>query len=86
MQCDVDAVGIENSLIDAELLTLANTVFAKLGLDVIIKINNRKILNGILTSASVPEEKQISVIIAIDKLDKIGRDGVAAELKQLSMR
>jgi len=82
VQCDVDVVGIANNLIDAELLTLTATVFKQLGLDVVIKINNRKILNGILSSAAVPVDQQISAIISIDKLDKIGREGVAAELKE----
>ncbi|MBU1131894.1 histidine--tRNA ligase [Patescibacteria group bacterium] len=79
-QCDVDVVGVSNPLIDAEIIELANEVFQRLGLAVEIRINNRKILNAIMDYAGVPEENQISVIISIDKLDKIGIAGVREEL------
>lgn len=81
-QCDVDVVGVSNPAVEAELLNLINRAFQKLGLEVEIKINNRKILNAILENAGVPKEKQTSAIISIDKLDKIGEDGVKAELKE----
>src|SRR3989339_1598198 len=71
-QCDVDVVGGGNPAIDAEILQLAQKVFAKLGFEVEIRINNRKILNGILQYAGVSAEAELSAIIAIDKLDKIG--------------
>jgi len=80
-QCDVDVVGVENPLMDAEILQLANTVFKRLDLDVEIQINNRKILNAIMDYAGIPADQQISVIISIDKLDKIGVSGVTEELK-----
>ena len=79
-QCDVDVVGVSSPTIDAEIMLLANTVFQKLGLDIIIKINSRKVLNKILDFSGVPTEDQISTIISIDKLDKIGEDGVKKEL------
>lgn len=79
-QCDVDVVGVSNPAVDAELLNLINAAFNKLGLEVEIKINNRQTLNAILENAGVPKEKQTSAIISIDKLDKIGEDGVKAEL------
>lgn len=79
-QCDVDVVGIDNPKIDSEIIQLAIEAFQKLGLKIILKINNRKILNGILDHAGVEAEKQISAIIAIDKLDKIGAEGVKTEL------
>ena len=79
-QCDVDVVGIDNPKIDSEIIQLAMEAFQKLDLKVVLKINNRKILNGILGHAGVEEQKQISAIIAIDKLDKIGAEGVKAEL------
>jgi histidyl-tRNA synthetase len=81
-QCDVDVVGVSNPAVEAELLNLINRAFLKLGLEVEIKINNRKILNAILENAGVPKEKQTTAIISIDKLDKIGEDGVKAELKE----
>lgn len=79
-QCDVDVVGVSNPAVDAELVKLINTVFGKLNLDVVIKTNNRNVLNAILSKCGVPEESQISAIISIDKFDKIGDVGVKAEL------
>lgn len=79
-QCDVDIVGSNSLLAEAEILSLAKTVFARLNLDVIIKINNRKVLNGILEQAGIKKKEE--AIIAIDKLTKIGEDGVSAELRQ----
>ena len=81
-QCDIDVVGLGDPAIDAEILQLTATVFQKLGLDIEIKINNRKILNGILDFVGVPADEQLAVIISIDKLDKIGADGVGKELEQ----
>jgi len=79
-QCDVDVVGVSNPAIDAELINLINTVFKRLGLEIIIKINNREVLNAILGKCGISDEAQISTIISIDKLDKIGESGVKAEL------
>jgi len=79
-QCDVDVVGVSNPAVDAELVKLINTAFDKLGLEIVIKINNRNVLNAILSTCGVPEESQTSAIISIDKLDKIGEAGVKAEL------
>ena len=79
-QCDVDVVGIDSPLMDGEILQLANTVFKRLDLDVEIQINNRKILNAVMDYVGIPTEQQISVIISIDKLDKIGISGVTEEL------
>ncbi|MFH1682862.1 MAG: histidine--tRNA ligase [Candidatus Woesearchaeota archaeon] len=79
-QCDVDTIGSSNMLADAEILALTKTVFDKLKLDVEIKVNNRKLLNGILEQAGI--KKKDEAIIAVDKLDKIGEKGVTAELKE----
>ena len=79
-QCDVDTVGSSSLLADAEIISVAQTAFNKLKLDVMIKVNNRKILNGVLTQAKI--EKKEEAIIALDKLDKIGKDGVSKELKE----
>ena len=80
-QCDVDVVGVKSMLADAELLSLASYFFKKIGLDVIIYINNRKLLNSILDFSKVPKEKQEEVILSIDKLKKIGVSGVIQELR-----
>ncbi|MFQ5863933.1 MAG: histidine--tRNA ligase [bacterium] len=82
-QCDVDTVGTESMLADAETIAIVYEVLATLGFDKFkIRINNRKILNGILRYAGVHPEKGDSVFIAIDKLDRIGLDGVKKELAQ----
>jgi len=79
-QCDADVVGIKNNLIDAEILQMAVMVFEKLQLPVVIKINNRKILNAILEKSGITPELQKDAIISIDKLDKIGENGVIVEM------
>ncbi len=78
-QCDVDTVGISSMLAETELLAMAADFFKKNNLDVKIKINNRKLLDGILEQAGIKETKE--AIIAIDKLDKIEEKGVRAELE-----
>jgi histidyl-tRNA synthetase len=85
-QCDVDVVGTRNMMSDAELIVIASKVFEKLGLDVIIKLNNRKILDGIMSFAGVPEKKWVSTILSIDKLEKQGKNEVINELKQKNIR
>jgi len=77
-QCDVDTIGSKSMLADAEILATTETGFNKLKLDTIIKVNNRKLLNGILEQAGI--ENKEDAIIAIDKLAKIGVKGVTDEL------
>ncbi|GGE55828.1 histidyl-tRNA synthetase [Pedobacter psychrotolerans] len=79
-QCDVDVVGSESLLNEAEFILIYNEALAKLGLkDFSIKINNRKILSGIAEIIGKPD-LIIDMTVAIDKLDKIGLDGVSKEL------
>ena len=79
-QCDVDIVGIKKMTADAEILSLADMAYKRLGLKVKIKINNRKILNSILKEADITENQE-NIILTIDKLYKIGVKGVKEELK-----
>ncbi|MFQ5822930.1 MAG: histidine--tRNA ligase [bacterium] len=80
-QCDVDTVGTESMLADAESIAIVHDVLTTLGFEKFkIRINNRKILNGILSYAGVESEKDISVFMAIDKLEKIGLEGIKKEL------
>lgn len=72
LQCDADIVGIATPLADAEILALVYEIYRKLGLDVIIKVNDRNLLNGI-------DPKYLS---AIDKLNKIGESGVLKEMEE----
>ncbi len=80
-QCDVDVVGARSGVVDAELIALSLDVFEALGLDAYLNVNNRKILKGIIEFAGIDISMADSVIISIDKLDKIGTDGVRRELE-----
>lgn len=78
-QMDVDIVGTRNPLSDAEIIAVGDACFKELGLDVVLKVNNRKILNAILKQAGIVKNQK-DAIISIDKFDKIGKDGVSKEL------
>ncbi len=80
-QCDADVVGTDSLLNEVELLQLIDTVFTRLGIRVTIKLNNRKILAGLAELIGAPE-RLVDITVAIDKLDKIGADGVNAELAE----
>lgn len=79
-QCDADVIGSDSLLNEVELIQIINDVFTKLDVPVIIKLNNRKILQGIAEVIGTPE-RMTDIAIAIDKLDKIGLEGVREELK-----
>ncbi|MCK4531589.1 MAG: histidine--tRNA ligase, partial [Candidatus Aenigmarchaeota archaeon] len=79
-QCDVDVVGTKGMLADAEVLAIANEAFSTLGFDFMIKVNNRKLLNGILDYAGIKENK-MEAILSIDKLEKFGIKTVKDELE-----
>ena len=78
-QCDVDVVGSDSLMYEAELVQIYAEVFRKLGIKVKILINNRKILFGLAEAAEITD-KFMEMTIAIDKLDKIGKDGVIKEM------
>ena len=80
MQCDVDIIGCKTMLAETELITLTKTALEKLGFKAIIKISNRKILDGILLSLGVKQSQIGPVILSIDKLEKFGVDTVKKEL------
>ena len=78
-QCDADVVGSDSLLNEVELLQIIDTVFTRLGIRVAIKVNNRKLLGGIAEIIGAAD-KIVDLTVAIDKLDKIGLDGVVGEL------
>lgn len=80
-QCDADVVGSDSLNNEIELLSLIDTVFAKLGINIAIKVNNRKILTGIAEVIG-EADKIVDITVAIDKIDKIGIDNVNAELRE----
>jgi histidyl-tRNA synthetase len=78
-QCDADMIGSNSLVNEVELVRLMSDVYSELNIPVIIKINNRKILGGIAEVIG-EKEKIVDITVAIDKLDKIGIDGVNTEL------
>lgn len=84
-QCDADIIGSDSLLNEVELVRMMDEVFSFLKIPVEIKINNRKILSGIASIIGEPD-KIIDITVAIDKLDKIGKDKVIEELKSKGLR
>lgn len=80
-QCDADVVGSDSLLNEVELMQIVDTVFTKFGVRVQIQINNRKILTGIAEEIG-QADKIVDITVAIDKIDKIGEDGVIQELRE----
>ena len=80
-QCDVDVIGSKSLLNEVELVGIVQSVFEKLGINVTLKMNNRKILFGI-AEVMGHADKMIDITVAIDKLEKIGLDNVKAELAE----
>jgi len=67
-------------IVDSEIILLALDAFKELGLDAYVEVNNRKLLRGIIEFAGIPESLANSVIISVDKMNKVGKDGVIKEL------
>ncbi|MBQ9474361.1 MAG: histidine--tRNA ligase [Bacteroidales bacterium] len=80
-QCDADMIGSDSLLNELELVQMIDEVFARLGISVTLKVNNRKILAGIADLIGAPD-KLVDITTAIDKLDKIGLDAVRGELAE----
>ncbi len=80
-QCDADVVGSDSLINEIELIQLIDEVFARLGVNITIKLNNRKVLAGIAELVGAPD-KIVDITVAIDKIDKIGIDKVKEELAE----
>lgn len=80
-QCDADVVGSDSLLHELDLINIYQEVFKDLGIDVEIKINNRKILAGIAEGLGA-EDKLIDFTVSLDKIDKVGIEGVEKELRE----
>src|SRR5262245_21059310 len=82
-QCDVDSLGSTSPTVEAELCAAVADALKALGFDeFVIRVNHRRILSALLTNAQVPSARHGDVLVALDKLDKIGPDGVARELAE----
>ncbi len=80
-QCDVDAIGSTSPVVEAEILGAVSDVLTKLGFDdFVVRLNHRRALTALLECAGVPEPLHAEALVALDKLDKVGVDGVRREL------
>lgn len=73
-QCDIDVVGIDNRFIEAEQISMAIKIFKDLGIDIIVKYNNRKLMSGLILYTGIEEDKINKVIGVIDKLEKVQKE------------
>ena len=84
-QADVDIFGVEGSIADAEILAVVMDAFRALGFEgFTINLNDRRILSSIVALCDIPQEKSLDAFRAVDKLGKIGRDGVIEELRGIA--
>jgi histidyl-tRNA synthetase len=82
-QCDVDAIGSGSMIVEAELISAVSEILQRLGFgDFVIKLNHRELLRAMLMMAEIAKEKHADALTAIDKLDKIQREGVFRELSE----
>ncbi|MEX3625529.1 histidine--tRNA ligase [Viridibacillus arvi] len=84
-QCDVDIVGVESQIAEAELMEMALSAFTKLDLKIAVQYNNRKLLSGMLEMFEVPTDQMSAVILVLDKLEKVGVPAVKKELSELGL-
>jgi histidyl-tRNA synthetase len=79
-QCDVDCIGTRSEVVEAELCAAASDALNGLGFrDFTIRLNHRQVLAGVLEAAGISTDKHADALVALDKLDKIGHEGVARE-------
>lgn len=84
-QCDVDMVGVVSQIAEAELMKMALDAFNKLGLNVMIQFNNRKLLTGMLEFFGTENKLINKVVLILDKIEKTGLEAVLAELTELGL-
>ena len=84
-QCDVDVVGIDNRYIEAEQILMAINTFKELGIDIIVKYNNRKLMSGLINLSGIALDKTDSVIGIIDKKEKISNEELIKMLKDIDI-
>ena len=84
-QCDVDVVGIDNRLIEAEQILMAINTYKDLGIDIVVKYNNRKLMSGLIKEVGIEDSLTSSVIGIIDKMEKITRDELIELLSKINI-
>jgi histidyl-tRNA synthetase len=83
VQCDIDIVGEPTALAEREVLTATADALEKLGIHTFtFRVGDRRLLTSLLASAHVPMDDQLTALIIMDKLDKIGAEGVVEELRE----
>ena len=85
IQCDVDCVGVEGQMVEVELITLFVDGFKDLGIDIIIKYNNRKIMIGIIKQCEIPERKITETITIVDKFEKLTKQEITQEFLNIGL-
>ncbi len=84
-QCDVDVVGIDNRMIEAEQILMAINIYKELGIDVLVKYNNRKLMSGLIKEVGISEKLVSQTIGIIDKLEKISKEELVKNLKDIGL-
>ena len=84
-QCDVDVVGLDGELIEAELLSLYVSAFRKLNIDIVIKYNNRKLMNGLILDCGIEEELLSKTITILDKIEKVSKEDLTNMLIEIGI-
>ena len=85
-QCDVDCIGTRSPVVEAELCAAVSDVLESLGFnDFTIRLNHRRLLDAMMSNSTIENEKRSGVLVAVDKLDKIGKEGVKNELLNLQI-
>ncbi|MDU1844714.1 MAG: histidine--tRNA ligase [Niallia nealsonii] len=85
-QCDVDIVGVQSQMAEAELMIMALDIFKKLKMDVTIQYNNRKLLAGFLRQLNITGQMINRVILILDKIEKISKDKMKEELREAGLK
>ena len=84
-QCDIDVVGIDGTDIEVEQMMLVCNVFDKLGINIVIKWNNRKLMSSLINYVGIPLDKVESAIGIIDKLEKVSKDEIVKEFDNIGI-
>ncbi|MBQ3413757.1 MAG: histidine--tRNA ligase [Clostridia bacterium] len=86
IQCDVDCVGIKGQMLEAEYISLFVEGYSKLGIDITIKYNNRKIMSGLLETCKIEEDKISQTITIIDKFEKLTKEEIKVEFIKIGLQ
>lgn len=84
-QCDVDMVGVKSLMAEATYFSMCKEIFEKLGLDIVIRYNNRKLLTGLITYVGISSNLVNEVIIIVDKIEKLSREELLSEFNRLGI-